>query len=266
MKLTKSQLDAIQHGDSNLQLIACAGSGKTEVVAQRIANLLKAGLKPGNIVAFTFTDKAAAELKDRIVSRCREALGDVYGLAELYVGTIHGFCLDLLMTEVHDALKFNVLNEVQQTLFIDRHSKASGLTTCTDLKGNSLRRYRDTNHYLSALNILREDEPNEKALAGSELPAALETYQALLHGRRYFDYSEILSRAVVELTTNNALREHLAKRIRYGLAKASKYAQRPIRPISAALFPSFCSDERTRPSIWSNSSLRITNGGTPPAK
>lgn len=215
MKFTKSQLDAIQHEESNLQLIACAGSGKTEVVAQRIANLLKAGLKPGNIVAFTFTDKAAAELKDRIVSRCREALGDVYGLAEMYVGTIHGFCLDLLMTEVHDALKFNVLNEVQQTLFIDRHSKASGLTTCTDLNGNPLRRYRDTNHYLSALNILREDEPNEKALAGSALPAALDTYQALLHDRRYFDYSEILSRAVVELTTNNALREHLAKRILY---------------------------------------------------
>ena len=215
MKFTQSQLDAIRHGDTNLQLIACAGSGKTEVVAQRVANLLKAGLKPANIIAFTFTDKAAAELKDRIVTRCREAMGDVYGLAEMYVGTIHGFCLDLLMTEVHDALKFNVLNEVQQTLFIDRHSKASGLTTCTDLNGALLKRYRDTNHYLSALNILREDEPNEKALSGSPLPAALDTYQALLNDRRYFDYSEILSRAVVELTTNKGLREHLAKRIRY---------------------------------------------------
>jgi hypothetical protein len=61
MKFTQSQLDAIGHGDTNLQLIACAGSGKTEVVAQRVATLLKAGLKPGNIVAFTFTDKAAGE-------------------------------------------------------------------------------------------------------------------------------------------------------------------------------------------------------------
>ena len=213
MNLTESQTNAIHHGDSNLQLIACAGSGKTEVVAQRVANLIKTGLKPRNIIAFTFTDKAAAELKDRIVTRCREAMGDVYGLAEMYVGTIHGFCLDLLMTEVHDALKFNVLNEVQQTLFIDRHSKASGLTTCTDLNGAPLRRYRDTNHYLSALNILREDEPNEKALAASPLPAALDTYQSLLDDRSYFDYSEILSRAVVELTTNKGLRDHLAKRI-----------------------------------------------------
>ena len=55
-----------------MQLIACAGSGKTEVVAQRITALLApktmggGGLKPANIVAFTFTEKAAAELKDRV--------------------------------------------------------------------------------------------------------------------------------------------------------------------------------------------------------
>src|SRR5690348_13014394 len=41
MNLTESQTNAIHHGDSNLQLIACAGSGKTEVVAQRVANLIK---------------------------------------------------------------------------------------------------------------------------------------------------------------------------------------------------------------------------------
>src|SRR4051812_21374013 len=128
MPLTSKQLAAIAHDKGNLQLIACAGSGKTEVVARRIATLLKNGAKgelaPGNIVAFTFTDKAAAELKERIIIRCREELGTVNGMAEMFVGTIHAFSLDLLMTEVHDVLKFNVLNEVQQTLFIDRHSRA----------------------------------------------------------------------------------------------------------------------------------------------
>jgi len=130
MKFTESQLAAINDTSGNLQLIACAGSGKTEVVARRVATLLKEGAKPGDIVAFTFNDKAAAELKERIFTRCREELGELHGMAEMYVGTIHGFCLDLLMTEVHEFLKFNVLNEVQQTLFINRNSKASGLTTC----------------------------------------------------------------------------------------------------------------------------------------
>ena len=60
MKFTDNQLAAINHKKGNLQLIACAGSGKTEVVARRVANLLKNGLAPRNIVAFTYTDKAAA--------------------------------------------------------------------------------------------------------------------------------------------------------------------------------------------------------------
>ena len=92
MKLTAQQQRAVHHGDGNLQLIACAGSGKTEVVARRVVHLLdsagKDPLKPANIIAFTFTDRAAGELKERIVTRCREAYGDVTGLAEMFVGTI----------------------------------------------------------------------------------------------------------------------------------------------------------------------------------
>jgi DNA helicase II / ATP-dependent DNA helicase PcrA len=78
MHFTKSQQQAIEFGVANLQLIACAGSGKTEVVARRIVHLLRVdggGLSPRNIIAFTFTDKAAAELKERIIRRVRESLG-----------------------------------------------------------------------------------------------------------------------------------------------------------------------------------------------
>ena len=103
MKFTASQADAIGFPTANLQLIACAGSGKTEVVAQRVVHLLQpkgGGLAPRNIVAFTFTDKAAAELKERIVLRVGEAFGEVVGLAEMFVGTIHAFALDLLKSEV----------------------------------------------------------------------------------------------------------------------------------------------------------------------
>ena len=45
------------------------------------------------------------------------------GLAEMFVGTIHAFCLELLKTEAPKYLKYEVLNEVQQGLFVDRHSK-----------------------------------------------------------------------------------------------------------------------------------------------
>jgi DNA helicase II / ATP-dependent DNA helicase PcrA len=80
-------------------------------------------------------------------------------MAEMFVGTIHAFCLDLLKSESPNYLKYEVLNEVQQTLFVDRHSKASGLTQSTTLTGQPLKRYTDTRHFITALNILREDRP-----------------------------------------------------------------------------------------------------------
>jgi DNA helicase II / ATP-dependent DNA helicase PcrA len=216
MPLTSDQLAAINHHAGNLQLIACAGSGKTEVVARRVGELLKEGkANPGNIIAFTFTDKAAAELKERIHSRCQEALGEVNGMAELYVGTIHAFCLDLLTTELPDFFNYSVLNEVQQALFIDRHSAQSGLTRCTDLKGNTLRRYIDTPRYIEAVNVLREADLNESALAACSLMGGLVAYEGLLDDRRYLDYTAVLSKAVDVLTNDEDLRKRLAQRVRY---------------------------------------------------
>jgi len=156
-----------------------------------------------------------AELKERIITRCREALGQVPGLAEMFVGTIHAFCLELLKTEVPQYLKYEVLNEVQQGLFVDRHSKQSGLTTSTDLAGAALRRYKDTLHYLSALSILREAEPVESALAGCSVVEGLEAYRSLLDARSYLDYSAILEDAVGVMTNDDGLRQRLVERVRY---------------------------------------------------
>jgi len=219
MKLTKSQGEAIGHSQGHLQLIACAGSGKTEVVAQRVANLLSPksipACLPRNIVAFTFTEKAAAELKERIFARCREMHGEMSGLAEMYVGTIHGFALDLLKAEVPEYLKYEVLNEVQQGLFVDRHSSEGGLTTTTDLNGQKLKRFIDTNNYLRALSILREDTIDLKVLGILSISVGLSKYRSLLAKKRYFDYTSILEVAVAQLLGNNGLRARLAERIQH---------------------------------------------------
>lgn len=219
---TDAQLAAIDHITGNLQLIACAGSGKTEVVAQRVVSLLRpvasggAGCIPENIVAFTFTEKAAAELKERVHARCHERLGNVTGLANMYVGTIHGFCLELLKSEVPAFMKYEVLNEVQQTLFVDRHSKSSGLTQSTTLTGQPLKRYTDTRHFMGSLNILREDRAvAPERLNGNSVVAQLPSYERLLHDKGYLDYSGILKEAVSELKGNAGLRERLSARIRH---------------------------------------------------
>lgn len=216
MDFTRNQLDAINHSSSNLQLIACAGSGKTEVVARHVVTLLKnEALTPSSIVAFTYTDRAAAELKERIVLRCREELGDVVGMAQMFVGTIHGFCLDLLTTEVPEYLKYGVLNDVQQILLVDRNSKASGLTACTDISGMPLERYKDTSRYVTALGILREARLNESRLKGISVVQGLRMYQSLLKEKRYLDYSAIMTEAVKALSEDKELRHRLAARVKH---------------------------------------------------
>ena len=96
VNLTPEQQEAISEIDRNLQMIACAGSGKTEVITQRIANILKSksDIRPHHIVAFTFTEKAASSMKKRIAKALgEEALPE---MDQMYVGTVHGFGYHLL--------------------------------------------------------------------------------------------------------------------------------------------------------------------------
>ncbi|MBV8526179.1 MAG: ATP-dependent helicase, partial [Acetobacteraceae bacterium] len=188
-------------------------------MARRVVHLLTPSrpdsLAPRNIIAFTFTEKAAAELKERIVARTRQALGDLPGLAEMFVGTIHAFCLELLKSETAKYLKFEVLNEVQQGLLVDRHCRQSGLTRSTDLNGTALRRYRDTPHYIQAVSILREADVEAKPVHGCSLLDGLESYRSLLDERGYLDYSSILEAAIEILTSDAGVRERLAERVKY---------------------------------------------------
>ena len=90
--------EAVAFRGSHIQIIASAGSGKTETVSQRIAMLVAEGADPASIVAFTFTEKAAAELKERVRARVLHFAGQSQAdkLGTMYVGTIHGFCYQLL--------------------------------------------------------------------------------------------------------------------------------------------------------------------------
>ena len=129
MVYTRAQLEAIGEIEKNLQIIACAGSGKTQVVSARVVEILKhkkaEGINPANIVAFTFTDKAAGELKDRIHALCLAEFGAELGLAEMFVGTTHAYCLNLLQSApLYKFLEYRVLTEVQQRLLLSAEDVA----------------------------------------------------------------------------------------------------------------------------------------------
>lgn len=220
---TAKQAEAIGCVDVPLQIIACAGSGKTQVISQRIAAILaRPGVQPGNVIAFTFTEKAAAELKERVLSIVEKELGDVKGLAEMYIGTMHGYCLDLLQRLVPDKFKFSVLTEITSQLFVDRNSAKSGLTSCPVSAGKGvLRRYVDSKLYLQVVSVLREDRITiDKVPRG--VWESFNKYTTLLRTNALFDYTQIIRSAVDYLEGDRyedddfaRVQDHIKDDIRY---------------------------------------------------
>lgn len=219
MDYTKSQKQAFQTIDHNLQIIACAGSGKTQVISRRIVEILQSkrdsGIQPANIVAFTFTEKAAGELKDRIQRLAIEVLGTDDGFAEMFVGTIHAYCLNLLQQPpVYHFLKYSVLTDIRQRLLIDRNSKKSGLTDVPLLNGGTLQRWVDSRLYQTLLSVIQEGGVKPRAISKDVLEAT-NKYSELLSDKKYLDYSGMLKLAVAELRSNQKLRKVISKTVRF---------------------------------------------------
>ena len=93
--LNKEQFEAVTHVDGPLLVIAGAGSGKTRVLTHRIAYLIaECGIRPWNIIAITFTNKAAKEMKTRIENLVGETASDIW------VGTFHSMCVRILKRDI----------------------------------------------------------------------------------------------------------------------------------------------------------------------
>ena len=105
--LTDPQREAVQHGDGPLLVLAAAGSGKTRVITRRIARLIAEGCPPWSILALTFTNKAAGEMRER-VDRLIDPGGDGDGggrggVRGLTVTTFHSLCARLLRRYAEEA-------------------------------------------------------------------------------------------------------------------------------------------------------------------
>lgn len=98
--LNKEQLEAVKHSKGSLLILAGAGSGKTRVLTSRIAHLIKSGVKAREILAVTFTNKAAKEMRARLGAILGEEV-----VKYMWVGTFHSICGRILRQDV-DAFAF----------------------------------------------------------------------------------------------------------------------------------------------------------------
>src|SRR5687767_7333092 len=129
VNLSPAQQQVVDHRGSDLQVIACAGSGKTESVSRRVTALIAEGAEPSSIVAFTFTERAATELKERITRRVAERMGLAFRdrLGPMFLGTIHAYCFRILQDHVPQYGNYDVLDEHRHAGFLSREHRRLGL-------------------------------------------------------------------------------------------------------------------------------------------
>ena len=176
------QRTAVQARARRLLVVAGAGSGKTEVIARRIAWLVSVGgLPKESIVAFTFTERAAEEMKFRIRAQIGRVTpeDDDATLGDMYVGTIHGFCLAWLRAlAADDYHNYDVLDDAGRLELIQRgYFQPLGLKRLEDaLRSKTSRQigqYATIDYFLEAYDLLNEyDELNAK-LGTESIPVLL---------------------------------------------------------------------------------------------
>ena len=121
--LNSRQTEAVKETEKPLLIIAGAGSGKTLTVSSKIAYLIHKGVKPENILALTFNQKAAEELKDRVV--------DMLGSSEdLNISTFHSFCTQIIEDNILSTklnANFRVITETAQLVYLTKNINNFGL-------------------------------------------------------------------------------------------------------------------------------------------
>ena len=193
---------AIDYRGGHLQLIACAGSGKTETVSRRVAALVEEGVEPDSIVAFTFTERAAEELKSRIYCKVEESKGKDYlgRLGPLFVGTIHSYCFRMLQDSDPRYENYDVLDEHRHAGLLARTYRDLGLDNVFD------RKFKGIEEFKRIADIIGNELIDPAKLRNHEIGRCYQSYLDMLDRFRVLTFQMIIARAVESLKDPNVFR------------------------------------------------------------
>jgi len=208
----------------NLQIIACAGSGKTQFVSERIAYQIYKGIAiPEQIVAFTFTDKAAEELKFRTRAKIHELMGKQPDIGDMYIGTIHAFAYRLIQEFIPKYRAYEMLDEVRNIAFLRTLKKDLNYP---HLEGSLIKRFKKPpygtniqswvfNTFLKDVNIYREERLTPKQAVTDSFKKAYEVYINKLEEKRYLDFSGILRIIVDAMQSEENIRKKIQSQYKF---------------------------------------------------
>jgi DNA helicase-2/ATP-dependent DNA helicase PcrA len=240
-KLNLEQKEAVEYGEGPLLIIAGAGTGKTTVITERIKYLVSSGkAKTSEILALTFTDKAAREMEERV------DMAMPYGYTDMWISTFHSFCDRILRQE---ALQiglnpgYKLMNEAEMTQFLINNlfkfdlDYFRPLGNPTKFVGGMLQHFSrlkdedvEPEQYLKyARKLKTQNSPASPSEAGrvklkiekeevkktTELAQAYETYEKLKVKEGVMDFADLISQTLRLFRTRNNVLQQYQKQFKY---------------------------------------------------
>jgi DNA helicase-2/ATP-dependent DNA helicase PcrA len=227
-KLNPQQREAVEAVDGPVLILAGAGSGKTRVITHRIAYLIEErGVAPDSILAVTFTNKAAAEMAERV-----DKLLGHGSLAKPLLSTFHSFCVRLLRRDIESlrvggeglTRAFAIYDESDQQSLVKQTMRRMGLDDKQLTPRTVLSRISwAKNHMLDPQEYyLQSTDPTSEKVAH-----IFEAYRKELRKANALDFDDLLLEAVRVLASSGEVRERYNRRYRYLLIDEYQDTNRP---------------------------------------
>ena len=192
--LNDKQIEAVRHGKGPLLIAAGAGSGKTKTLVSRLLHLLKSGVPPEKIIAITFTNKAASEMKKRVALSTNNESTANERINELFVGTFHSFGVKILKNEAP------YFKRTQNFTIFDYDDSLSLIKKILKEKDLPKERYNPIGILGKISNFKSEisdvDNLNPENSFEVKIIETYREYEAVLQKSNAFDFDDLITKVV----------------------------------------------------------------------
>jgi DNA helicase-2/ATP-dependent DNA helicase PcrA len=220
-KLNPEQREAVLHRDGPLLILAGAGSGKTRVITFRIAHLIGDGhAEPGQVLAVTFTNKAAGEMRERVEALIGEDANGVW------LSTFHALCARLLRREAPKiglSRDFVIYDSSDQVAVVKQIEKELGIDDKFVPPRLALSRISHLRNRMEGPDILRHTHN----LRDEQIAKIFERYVAALRESNALDFDDLLLKTVELFETSEQVRGFYARKFRYVMIDEYQDTNRP---------------------------------------
>lgn len=211
--LNNKQKEAVLETEGPCLVIAGAGSGKTKVLTHKIAYLIEEkGIKPWNILAITFTNKAASEMKERITNLIGESSND------MWMGTFHSICVRILRKYI-DRIGYNsdfvIFDSSDQKTLVKQCIKALNLDDKIFTDRSVLSEISNSKNEM--LTPVQYELRTNGELRKEKIAKVYELYQRKLKENNALDFDDIINLTIQILTENPDVLEYYSEKFKYVL-------------------------------------------------